>query len=105
HLPMILGGDGERLSKRHGAVSGMQYRDDGFLPEALVNYLARLGWSHGDDEKFSREELVEWFDLAHISKSPARFNGEKLAWLNAQYIKEADEARLAEPGRPFLAAA
>lgn len=104
HVPMILGGDGERLSKRHGAVSVMQYRDDGFLPEALVNYLARLGWSHGDAEKFSREELVEWFDLAHISKSPARFNGEKLAWLNQQYIKEADLNRLAELTTPFLMA-
>ena len=104
HVPMILGGDGERLSKRHGAVSVMQYRDDGYLPEALLNYLARLGWSHGDAEKFSREELVEWFDLAHISKSPARFNGEKLAWLNQQYIKETDFKRLAELAEPFLIA-
>jgi glutamyl-tRNA synthetase len=104
HLPMILGSDGERLSKRHGAVSVMQYRDDGFLPEALVNYLARLGWSHGDEEKFSREQLVEWFDLAHISRSPARFNPEKLAWLNQQYIKEADMRRLAELTTPFLVA-
>ena len=84
---MILGPDGERLSKRHGAVSVMQYRDDGYLPEALVNYLARLGWSHGDEEMFSREQLVEWFDLAHISRSPARFDPEKLAWLNAQHLK------------------
>src|SRR5204863_10078747 len=84
HVPMILGPDGERLSKRHGAVSVMQYRDDGYLPEALLNYLARLGWSHGDEEKFSREQLIEWFDLAHISKSPARFNHEKLLWLNHQ---------------------
>ncbi len=104
HLPMILGGDGERLSKRHGAVSVMQYRDEGYLPEALVNYLARLGWSHGDEEKFSREQLVEWFDLAHISKSPARFNAEKLAWLNQQYIKEADFTRLAALTEPFLVA-
>ena len=102
HLPMILGSDGERLSKRHGAVSVMQYRDEGFLPEALVNYLARLGWSHGDEEKFSREQLVEWFDLAHISKSPARFNPEKLAWLNQQYMKEADNDRLAALAQPFL---
>src|SRR5262245_33390914 len=78
HVPMILGQDGERLSKRHGAVSVMQYRDDGYLPEALVNYLARLGWSHGDEEVFSREQLVEWFDLEHVSKSPARFDPEKL---------------------------
>jgi glutamyl-tRNA synthetase len=104
HLPMILGSDGERMSKRHGAVSVMQYRDDGFLPEALVNYLARLGWSHGDEEKFSREQLVEWFDLEHISKSPARFNPEKLAWLNQQYIKEADLKRLAGLTEPFLVA-
>ena len=104
HVPMILGQDGERLSKRHGAVGVMQYRDDGYLPEALVNYLARLGWSHGDEEVFSREQLVEWFDLAHISKSPARFDPEKLAWVNAQYLKRADDARLAELARPFLAA-
>jgi glutamyl-tRNA synthetase len=102
HLPMILGSDGERLSKRHGAVSVMQYRDEGYLPEALVNYLARLGWSHGDEEKFSREQLIEWFDLAHVSKSPARFNPEKLAWLNQQYIKEADNGRLASLALPFL---
>jgi glutamyl-tRNA synthetase len=102
HLPMILGSDGERLSKRHGAVSVMQYRDEGYLPEALVNYLARLGWSHGDEEKFSREQLVEWFDLAHVSKSPARFNPEKLAWLNQQYMKEADNERLAALARPYL---
>src|SRR5688500_7853600 len=104
HVPMILGSDGERLSKRHGAVSVMQYQEEGFLPEALVNYLARLGWSHGDEEKFSREKLVEWFDLEHISRSPARFNAEKLTWLNQQYIKEADDSRLAELTRPFLEA-
>src|SRR5688572_1342450 len=103
HVPMILGSDGERLSKRHGAVGVMQYHDDGYLPEALLNYLARLGWSHGDAEKFSREELTEWFDLAHISKSPARFNPEKLAWLNQQYLKEADDDRLAAATLPFLA--
>ena len=102
HVPMILGADGERLSKRHGAVSATQYRDDGYLPEALVNYLARLGWSHGDDEMFSRQQLVAWFDLEHISQSPARFNPEKLAWLNAQYLKGADEARLAALAAPFL---
>ncbi len=102
HVPMILGADGERLSKRHGAVSVMQYRDDGYLPEALVNYLARLGWSHGDEEMFSREQLVSWFDLEHISQSPARFNPEKLAWLNAQYLKGTDDARLAALAGPFL---
>ena len=104
HLPMILGSDGERLSKRHGAVSVMQYRDDGFLPEALLNYLARLGWSHGDEEMFSRGHLVEWFDLGHISKSPARFNPEKLLWLNQQYIRVTDSRRLAELTLPFLEA-
>ena len=104
HVPMILGRDGERLSKRHGAVSVMQYQEEGYLPEALLNYLARLGWSHGDEEKFSREQLVEWFDLEHISKSPARFNPEKLAWLNQQYIKEADDEQLAALATPFLSA-
>jgi glutamyl-tRNA synthetase len=74
HVPMILGEDGERLSKRHGAVSVMQYFDDGYLPEALNNYLARLGWSHGDEEMFSMDRFVEWFDLDHISRSPAKFN-------------------------------
>jgi glutamyl-tRNA synthetase len=104
HVPMILGADGERLSKRHGAVSVTQYRDDGYLPEAVLNYLARLGWSHGDEEVFSMQQMVEWFDLEHISKSPARFNPEKLAWLNQQYLKTADDSRLAELARPFLAA-
>ncbi|MDE2259012.1 MAG: glutamate--tRNA ligase [Betaproteobacteria bacterium] len=104
HVPMILGSDGERLSKRHGAVSVMQYRDEGYLPEALVNYLARLGWSHGDEEQFSREQLVGWFDLAHISRSPARFNPEKLDWLNQQYLKTVDDDRLAELVRPLLLA-
>jgi glutamyl-tRNA synthetase len=102
HVPMILGQDGERLSKRHGAVSVLQYRDDGFLPEAMVNYLARLGWSHGDEEIFSREQLVAWFDLEHISASPARFNPEKLAWLNAHYLRRIDEEGLAALAEPFL---
>ena len=95
HVPMILGTDGERLSKRHGAVSVMQYRDHGYLPEALVNYLARLGWSHGDEERFSKESFISWFDLEHVSRSPAQFNPEKLAWLNQQYLKAAPDARLA----------
>ncbi len=103
HVPMILGQDGERLSKRHGAVSVMQYQEEGFLPEALLNYLARLGWSHGNEEKFSRDQLVEWFDLEHISKSPARFDPEKLKWLNAQHLKEADDVRLADLATPFMA--
>ena len=102
HVPMILGQDGERLSKRHGAVGVMQYCEDGFLPEALVNYLARLGWSHGDNEKFPLEKLVAWFDFEHVSRSPARFDPEKLRWLNQQYIKEADNERLATLVRPFL---
>lgn len=102
HVPMILGADGERLSKRHGAVSVMHYRDQGYLPEALVNYLARLGWSHGDEEIFSREQLVEWFDLAAINRSPAKFNPEKLTWLNQHYLKIADNTRLAELTVPFL---
>ncbi len=89
HVPMILGPDGERLSKRHGAVSVMQYPEDGFLPEALLNYLARLGWSHGNEEVFSLEQFVQWFDLAHVSHSPAQFNPEKLTWLNHHYLKEA----------------
>ena len=95
HLPMILGGDGAKLSKRHGAVSVMQYHDDGYLPDAVVNYLARLGWSHGSDELFSRARFVEWFDLDHITPSAARFDTEKLNWLNAQYIKASDDAALA----------
>lgn len=103
HVPMILGHDGERLSKRHGAVSVLQYQEDGYLPEALMNYLARLGWGHGDAEKFSQSEFIEWFDLAGVSHAPGRFNQEKLAWLNQQYLKEADNDRLAELVRPFLA--
>src|SRR4051794_20325060 len=95
HVPMILGADGERLSKRHGAVSVMQYPEDGYLPEALINYLARLGWSHGDEEMFSKEQFVSWFDLAHVSQSAAQFNPEKLAWLNQQHIKVAADDRLA----------
>ena len=102
HVPMILGADGERLSKRHGAVSVLQYRDEGYLPEALVNYLARLGWSHGDEEVFSKEQLVQWFDLEHVARSPAQFNPEKLAWLNQQYIKGASDARLAALVEPEL---
>ena len=105
HVPMILGQDGERLSKRHGAVSVMQYQQEGYLSEALINYLARLGWSHGDDECFTREQFVEWFDLEHISVSPARFNPEKLSWLNAQHIRSSDDERLACLAEPFMHAA
>lgn len=102
HVPMILGADGERLSKRHGAVSVTQYRDEGFLPEALVNYLARLGWSHGDAEMFPVAQLVEWFDLAHVSRSPARFDVGKLSWLNQRYLKAAPDKRLAALVAPLL---
>src|SRR5437588_1310875 len=80
HLPTVLGADGAKLSKRHGAVSVMQYADDGFLPDAMINALARVGWAHGDDEVFSRTQLVEWFDIAHVHPSPARFDLEKLDW-------------------------
>ncbi|MBL4852529.1 MAG: glutamate--tRNA ligase, partial [Gammaproteobacteria bacterium] len=90
HLPMILGDDGKRLSKRHGAVSVMQYRDDGYLPDALLNYLVRLGWSHGDQEVFSKDEMVELFDLTSVSKSAAAFNTSKLQWFNQHYIKAGD---------------
>ncbi|MFZ9646617.1 MAG: glutamate--tRNA ligase, partial [Fluviibacter sp.] len=103
HLSMILGDDGQKLSKRHGAVSVMQYDDEGYLPEAVINYLARLGWSHGDDEVFSREQFVEWFDLNHITPSAAQFNTQKLNWLNAHYIKQADNDRLAADVRRRLA--
>ncbi len=94
HLPMILGHDGEKLSKRHGAVSVVQYHEEGFLPDAMINYLARLGWSHGDDELFSREQLVEWFDSANLSKSAAQFDPEKLKWVNAHYMKQAPKELL-----------
>lgn len=102
HVPMILGANGERLSKRHGAVSVMQYQEDGYLPDALLNYLARLGWSHGDEEIFNREQLIEWFDLLAISRSPAKFNPEKLHWINQQYLKKTDSADLVELVMPFL---
>ncbi len=102
HVPMILGADGERLSKRHGAVSVMQYQEDGYLPEALLNYLARLGWAKGDEEVFSMAQFVEWFDLGSISKSAAKFNPEKLLWLNQQYLKQTDGQRLAELAKPFI---
>ena len=104
HTPTVLGEDGEKLSKRHGAVSLFQYADDGYLPEAMLNVLARLGWSHGDAEVFSKDELVEWFDLDGISASPARFNGEKLKWLNAEHIKRAPGQRLGALLEPLLRA-
>ena len=96
HVPVILGDDGQKLSKRRGAVSVTAYEEAGFLPEAMLNYLARLGWSHGDEELFSREQLVRWFDGEHLSKSPAQWDPAKLSWVNAHYIKQIDEARLAQ---------
>ena len=104
HLSMILGDDGQKLSKRHGAVSVMQYDEDGYLPEAVINYLGRLGWSHGDDEVFSVAQFCEWFDLDHITPSAAQFNTEKLNWLNSHYLKLADNARLTNMVQPRLVA-
>lgn len=94
HLPMILGPDGAKLSKRHGAISVLQYRDDGFLPEAVLNYLVRLGWSHGDQEIFSIEEMIRLFDIADVNKSASAFNFEKLAWLNQQHMMHAPVSRM-----------
>lgn len=96
HVPMILGADGARLSKRHGAVSVLQYRDEGFLPEALLNYLARLGWSHGDQEIFSMDEMIRLFEVEKVHTSAAAFNPEKLLWLNQHYIKTADPKQVAQ---------
>jgi glutamyl-tRNA synthetase len=103
HLSMILGDDGQKLSKRHGAVSVMQYDEDGYLPEAVLNYLARLGWSHGDEEVFAMDQFVKWFDLDHITASAAQFNTEKLNWLNAHYLKLAAPQRLAAEATRRLA--
>ncbi|MNK68774.1 Glutamate--tRNA ligase [compost metagenome] len=100
HVPVILGDDGQKLSKRRGAVSVTAYEDNGYLPEAMLNYLARLGWSHGDDELFTREQMVSWFDGSHLSKSPAQWDAAKLAWVNAQYIK----AKSGEELAPLVAA-
>jgi glutamyl-tRNA synthetase len=94
HLPMILGPDGQKLSKRHGAVGVMQYREDGYLPHALLNYLVRLGWSHGDQEIFSIKEMIELFDIANVNHSAARFDFAKLGWLNQHYLKEGDPREL-----------
>lgn len=96
HLPIILGDDGLKLSKRRGAVSVMDYAANGYLPEGMLNYLARLGWSHGDDELFSAEQMVSWFDGSHLSKSPAQWDPAKLDWVNGHYVKQIDEGRLAE---------
>jgi len=99
---MILGDDGQKLSKRHGAVSVMQYFDQGYLPEAILNYLARLGWSHGDDEIFSMTDFCQWFDLDHITSSSAQFNTEKLDWLNSHYIKTLPLDRISSAIEPYL---
>lgn len=100
HVPVILGDDGQKLSKRRGAVSVTAYEENGYLPEAMLNYLARLGWSHGDDELFTREQMVSWFDGSHLSKSPAQWDAAKLAWVNAQYIK----AKTGDELAPLVAA-
>jgi glutamyl-tRNA synthetase len=102
HMPLMLGKDRAKLSKRHGAVSVTAYREQGYLPQALLNYLARLGWSHGDQEIFSREELVKYFTLEHVTKSPGVFDEEKLQWLNSHYFKEMPPAELALLLTPFL---
>lgn len=104
HLPMILGADGQKMSKRKDAVNVMDYPAQGYLPEAILNYLARLGWSHGDDEVFSMEQVIAWFDGTHLSNSAAQFNIEKLNWLNNHYIKQADNERLAALAKPRMLA-
>jgi glutamyl-tRNA synthetase len=105
HLPMILGADKARLSKRHGATSIMAYKDMGYLPEAMVNYLVRLGWSHGDQEVFTRKELIEKFSWDHVQKSAAVFNPDKLQWLNAEYIRTSPPEQVADALIPFLESA
>ena len=102
HLPTVLTPDGDKLSKRHGARGVLQYRDDGYLPEAVVNYLARLGWSHGDAEVFSVKQFVEWFDLGGLTPSPGRFDPDKLKWLNHEHIKRLSEEDLGARLAPFL---
>jgi glutamyl-tRNA synthetase len=104
HLPMILGADKTRLSKRHGATSIMAYKDMGYLPDAMVNYLVRLGWSHGDQEIFTRQELIEKFSWDHVQKSAAVFNPEKLIWMNAEYIKTSPPSQIAQRLVPLLEA-
>jgi glutamyl-tRNA synthetase len=102
HCPIILGDDGQKLSKRRGAVSVTAYEGAGYLPEAMLNYLARLGWSHGDDEIFTLEQMVQWFDGSHLAKSPAQWDPAKLAWVNAHYMKQASDERLASLVRAQL---
>jgi len=103
HLPTVLNELGEKMSKRNGAKAVTQYAAEGYLPDAMVNYLARLGWSHGDDEIFSREQFVAWFNLDHLGKSAAQFDEAKLRWVNAQHMKAMSDAALAEMVKPFLA--
>jgi glutamyl-tRNA synthetase len=105
HLPTVLTPDGDKLSKRHGAKSVLQYRDEGYLPEAIVNYLARLGWSHGDDEIFTREQLIAWFDLEGLSSSPGRFDPDKLRWVNQEHLKRLPQDELGHRFEPYLRAA
>ncbi len=102
HVPMILGEDGARLSKRHGATSVVQYRDEGFLPEALLNYLVRLGWSHGDQEVFTIDEMIEYFELGNVNRAASTFNRDKLLWLNQQYIMKDEPARIAHLLSPHM---
>src|SRR3989441_1336009 len=102
HLPTVLGADGTKLSKRHGAVGVMQYAAEGFLPEAMLNFLARLGWSHGDEEIFDRAQLVQWFDVSHINPAPARFDADKLRWINHEHIKRLADAELGSRLVPYL---
>jgi glutamyl-tRNA synthetase len=102
HVPMILGDDGARLSKRHGAVSVMEYRNQGILPEALLNYLVRLGWSHGDEELFTLDQMVELFDIRDVNRAASAFNTEKLLWINQHYIKQAEPARIARLLSPHM---
>jgi glutamyl-tRNA synthetase len=104
HMPLMLGKDRAKLSKRHGALPALSYRDQGFLPHSLVNYLARLGWSHGDQEIFSTLELIEFFTLDHVTRSPGVYDEEKLQWLNSHYLKEMPATELARAVTPFLAA-
>ena len=102
HVPTVLGEDGSKLSKRHGAVGVMEYEAAGYLPEAMINFLARIGWGHGDDEIFSRQQLIEWFELSGISPAPARFNAEKLNWVNQEHMKRMSDAELGQRLEPFL---
>ena len=102
HLPTVLNEQGEKMSKRNGAKAVTQYRDEGYLPDAMVNYLARLGWSHGDDEIFSRQQFLEWFNLDHLGRSAGQFDEAKLRWVNAQHLKAMDDAALAAQVQPFV---